>query len=263
MVFIRFIFPAPCFFTDKDENDDDDDEDDGDDDEDDDDDEDNDDEGNEEEGADELGQEAKRQRLNQSPPSGEPDATEAAESSAVVWMPAQPPSWQPRRRLLRGRRGNRASGGFQEPSLGASSGSQAPPGSSGIFQNLAIPNRVPMPPISSASETSDDASNATALDTANAANNSSASSAATPSSASGATSQIPDGIDPSFLAALPEEMRDEVIAEHLRYVHLIAAIYTFNRFICIFLLRTASNECRSERACSSKRPCRMSRPSSK
>lgn len=28
--------------------------------------------------------------------------------------------------------------------------------------------------------------------------------------------QIPEGIDPSFLAALPEEMRDEVIAEHLR-----------------------------------------------
>lgn len=28
--------------------------------------------------------------------------------------------------------------------------------------------------------------------------------------------QIPDGIDPSFLAALPEEMRAEVIAEHLR-----------------------------------------------
>lgn len=29
--------------------------------------------------------------------------------------------------------------------------------------------------------------------------------------------QVPEGIDPSFLAALPEEMRDEVIAEHLRY----------------------------------------------
>lgn len=28
--------------------------------------------------------------------------------------------------------------------------------------------------------------------------------------------QVPDGIDPSFLAALPEEMRAEVIAEHLR-----------------------------------------------
>ena len=28
--------------------------------------------------------------------------------------------------------------------------------------------------------------------------------------------QLPDGVDPSFLAALPEEMRDEVIAEHLR-----------------------------------------------
>lgn len=36
-------------------------------------------------------------------------------------------------------------------------------------------------------------------------------------SSSGAqTDGIPDGIDPSFLAALPEEMRAEVIAEHLR-----------------------------------------------
>lgn len=29
--------------------------------------------------------------------------------------------------------------------------------------------------------------------------------------------QLPDGVDPSFLAALPEDMRDEVIAEQLRY----------------------------------------------
>lgn len=29
-------------------------------------------------------------------------------------------------------------------------------------------------------------------------------------------SEIPDGVDPSFLAALPQEMREEVIAEHLR-----------------------------------------------
>ncbi|XP_063994967.1 E3 ubiquitin-protein ligase HUWE1 isoform X2 [Diachasmimorpha longicaudata] len=33
---------------------------------------------------------------------------------------------------------------------------------------------------------------------------------------SSSDSQIPDGVDPSFLAALPEEMRDEVIAEQLR-----------------------------------------------
>lgn len=30
--------------------------------------------------------------------------------------------------------------------------------------------------------------------------------------------QLPDGVDPSFLAALPEDMRDEVIAEQLRSV---------------------------------------------
>ena len=28
--------------------------------------------------------------------------------------------------------------------------------------------------------------------------------------------EVPEGVDPSFLAALPEEMRQEVIAEHLR-----------------------------------------------
>ena len=28
--------------------------------------------------------------------------------------------------------------------------------------------------------------------------------------------EVPDGVDPSFLAALPEDMRQEVIAEHLR-----------------------------------------------
>lgn len=30
--------------------------------------------------------------------------------------------------------------------------------------------------------------------------------------------QLPDGVDPSFLAALPEDMRDEVIAEQLRLI---------------------------------------------
>lgn len=38
----------------------------------------------------------------------------------------------------------------------------------------------------------------------------------TSSSAQTEGSQVPEGIDPSFLAALPEEMRAEVIAEHLR-----------------------------------------------
>jgi hypothetical protein len=34
---------------------------------------------------------------------------------------------------------------------------------------------------------------------------------------SGLGPEIPEGVDPSFLAALPDEMREEVIAEHLRY----------------------------------------------
>lgn len=38
----------------------------------------------------------------------------------------------------------------------------------------------------------------------------------TPSRSSFLADEIPDGVDPSFLAALPEEMRAEVISEHLR-----------------------------------------------
>jgi hypothetical protein len=34
---------------------------------------------------------------------------------------------------------------------------------------------------------------------------------------SGLSPEIPEGVDPSFLAALPDEMREEVIAEQLRY----------------------------------------------
>jgi E3 ubiquitin-protein ligase HUWE1 len=32
--------------------------------------------------------------------------------------------------------------------------------------------------------------------------------------------EIPEGVDPSFLAALPEEMRQEVISEHIRLQRL-------------------------------------------
>ncbi|XP_034939530.1 E3 ubiquitin-protein ligase HUWE1 isoform X2 [Chelonus insularis] len=39
---------------------------------------------------------------------------------------------------------------------------------------------------------------------------------ATPPQQSAPELQVPDGVDPSFLAALPDEMRDEVIAEQLR-----------------------------------------------
>lgn len=39
--------------------------------------------------------------------------------------------------------------------------------------------------------------------------------------------QLPDGVDPSFLAALPEDMRDEVIAEQLRLIDdlIIRSLY--------------------------------------
>lgn len=36
--------------------------------------------------------------------------------------------------------------------------------------------------------------------------------------------EIPEGVDPSFLAALPEEMRQEVIAEQLRFVFMLSPL---------------------------------------
>lgn len=39
---------------------------------------------------------------------------------------------------------------------------------------------------------------------------------ALPDPAFDAVPELPDGVDPSFLAALPQEMREEVLAEHIR-----------------------------------------------
>ena len=35
---------------------------------------------------------------------------------------------------------------------------------------------------------------------------------------------LPEGVDPSFLAALPENIRQEVIAEQLLHVHVAFAV---------------------------------------
>lgn len=39
---------------------------------------------------------------------------------------------------------------------------------------------------------------------------------------------VPEGVDPSFLAALPEDMRAEVVSEHLRFVILITSHFLIN-----------------------------------
>lgn len=39
---------------------------------------------------------------------------------------------------------------------------------------------------------------------------------ALPDASFDAVPELPDGVDPSFLAALPQEMREEVLAEHIR-----------------------------------------------
>lgn len=67
--------------------------------------------------------------------------------------------------------------------------------------------------------TTDEASNANASANATSASTNANSNEIGEGSSSSAQidgTAVPDGIDPSFLAALPEEMRAEVIAEHLR-----------------------------------------------
>jgi hypothetical protein len=47
--------------------------------------------------------------------------------------------------------------------------------------------------------------------------------------------EIPEGVDPSFLAALPDEMREEVIAEQLRYENLCTIEFHFKGLTRDFL----------------------------
>lgn len=55
---------------------------------------------------------------------------------------------------------------------------------------------------------------------------------------SGLSPEIPEGVDPSFLAALPDEMREEVIAEQLRYNWIPSQVFNshaFETFISILI----------------------------
>lgn len=47
--------------------------------------------------------------------------------------------------------------------------------------------------------------------------------------------EIPEGVDPSFLAALPDEMREEVIAEQLRYDNLCSMEFLYKGLTHEFL----------------------------
>lgn len=62
------------------------------------------------------------------------------------------------------------------------------------------------------------------------------SSVGEPATASGDLGpEIPEGVDPSFLAALPDEMREEVIAEQLRYKNLSTMVFLFRGLTRDFL----------------------------
>lgn len=146
-----------------------------------------------------MGQEAKRQRLHQSPPIV--DATVAAGASTA----ASTANNASRRRLLRGRRvirGNQSiSNQMQNIDIDEDDDIVET-----VDSDVAIGSETLIPIITESIEPTPISATLT--------NN--LASVVTPSTASGEASQIPDGIDPSFLAALPEEMRDEVIAEHMR-----------------------------------------------
>lgn len=113
-------------------------------------------------------------------------------------------NWQPRRRLLRGRIVRR---GGRTVAIDRTTGNEMPlvsQTSNSTSSNINAENDEQIPNTEAATISPSNE------------NNSNENNEASSSNAQGGASQIPEGIDPSFLAALPEEMRDEVIAEHLR-----------------------------------------------
>lgn len=139
-----------------------------------------------------------------------------------------PNQWQPRRRLLRGRRlmarGNRD----------ARPNATIPPTSSTQDAN-EIDEDQPLVVIAS-----EDPPASSVATIAGASQEPVTQSEPAPAddnahfltSSTGGVMQVPEGIDPSFLAALPEEMREEVIAEHMRLVCNLKIIF-INKIILI------------------------------
>lgn len=165
------------------------------------------------EDADKAEQSRKRQRLNSEEEAGQSTSNNLTENDTEMDNdnevdtdnqndPAQ--NWQPRRRLIRGRafrpRGTQHSNQSTDETVTPAT----PPTEGNTDGNVDTDQESQQP---SANEASAEATNA---------NENEASGEGTSASAQIDGVQIPEGIDPSFLAALPEEMRAEVIAEHLR-----------------------------------------------
>lgn len=108
-------------------------------------------------------------------------------------------NWQPRRRLIRGR-------AFR--ARGTQHSNQS-------TDEIVTPATPPTEVTNDDTVETDQESQQPSAEAIN-ANENEASGEGTSASAQIDGVQIPEGIDPSFLAALPEEMRAEVIAEHLR-----------------------------------------------
>lgn len=158
----------------------------------------------------------KRQRLNSEEEAGQSTSNNVTENDTEMDKdndvdtdnqndPTQ--NWQPRRRLIRGRafraratqHSNQSTDEIVTPATTQTEGTND--------GNVDTDQESQQP---SANEVSTVASNANE----NAENE--VSGEGTSASAQIDGVQVPEGIDPSFLAALPEEMRAEVIAEHLR-----------------------------------------------
>lgn len=163
-------------------------------------------------------QEPKRQRLNcNEEPLDDDDVTANAQQSQESSNfevedndNDNQNQWQPRRRLLRGRRlmarGNRdtRSGTTPLPSNSSAENTNQLDEEQSI---TSIPNEN-LPSSSLATISQEPAAQTEPVP----ANDSSHFL----TSSTGSVMQVPEGIDPSFLAALPEEMREEVISEHMR-----------------------------------------------
>lgn len=161
------------------------------------------------EDAEKAEQSRKRQRLNSEEDAGQSTSNNLTENDNEMENdneldtenqndPTQ--NWQPRRRLLRGR-AFRARGTQQSNQSTDEIVTPATPPTDGATEGNGESDEQPQQPLAEAATNT---------------NENDASGEGTSASVQIDGVQIPEGIDPSFLAALPEDMRAEVIAEHLR-----------------------------------------------
>lgn len=183
-----------------------------------------DDDDEEDDDDDEDEQEPKRQRFNYNVETGGEVATGVQTSSEnVLDDDNQRLPWQPRRPLLRGRRIPRTQPTNRVSADVASNASHELANVIEYFEPTANSSGAPMTAAPDLA-TDEAAAPVTSLEEPTTNTNAAAATAEENAhfltSSTGNVMQVPEGIDPSFLAALPEEMREEVISEHMRIMRM-------------------------------------------